>query len=72
MKSLEKLKIRIKDDLIDDETGKFLFGKGDIIEYYAIMIDKKSGEKNYIVNGYVIPEDIVEVLENEERPTDIV
>lgn len=61
----EKLKIRIKDDLIDDETGKFIFGKGDIIEYYSIMTVRKSGEKNYIVNGYVIPSDAVEVLEND-------
>ena len=25
---MEKKKIKILDDLIDDETGKFLFGKG--------------------------------------------
>ena len=61
----DKLKIRIKDDLIDEETGKFLFGKGDVIEYYSIMTDSRNGEKNYIVNGYVIPSDIVEVLEDE-------
>ena len=59
------IKLRILDDLIDEETGKFLFGKGDIIEHYSIMTVKKSGEKNYIVNGYVIPSDMVEVLEND-------
>ena len=62
----DKLKIKIKDDLIDDETGKFLFGKGDIIEHYSIMTIKESGEKNYIVNGYVLPSDVVEVLENDK------
>lgn len=62
----ETIKIRIKDDLIDDETGKFLFGKGDIVECDTIITVRKSGEKNYIVNGYVIPGDIVEVLENDK------
>lgn len=62
---MEKKKIKILEDAIDEETGKFIFGKGDVIENYSIMTIKKSGEKNYIVNGYVIPEDIVEVLEND-------
>lgn len=62
---MKKKKIKILDDLIDDETGKFLFGKGDVIENYSIMTIKKNGEKNYIVNGYVLPSDIVEEIEND-------
>ena len=62
---MEKKKIKILDDAIDDETGKFIFGKGDVIENYSIMTIKKTGEKNYIVNGYVIPSDVVEEIEND-------
>ena len=58
----EIIKIRIKDDLIDDETGKFLFGKGDIVNCDMTLKDKSG--INYVVNGYVLPEDVVEVLDN--------
>lgn len=61
----EKLKIRIKDDLADAETGKFMFRNGDIVECDTIITVKKSGEKNYVINGYVLPEDVVEVIEND-------
>ena len=61
----EIIKIRIKDDLADAETGKLICAKGDIVECDMVMTDRKSGEKNYVINGYVIPEDVVEVVEND-------
>ena len=61
----EIIKIRIKDDLADAETGKFMFRNGDVVECDMVMTVRKSGEKSYVVNGYVLPEDVVEVLEND-------
>lgn len=61
---MERKKIKILDDLADSETGKFMFKKGDIVECDAIMTVKNSKARNYVVDGYVLPEDVVEELEN--------
>ena len=65
---MEKKKIKILEDLcidVNETNTEILFKEGDIIENYSIMTIKKTGEKNYIVNGYVIPSDVVEEIEND-------
>lgn len=61
------MKIKILDDLVDAGTEKLICAKGDIVECDMVMTVRKSGEKNYVINGYVISEDVVEVLENEKN-----